>query len=143
VSGRAGVGGLLRDHQLLHDLAVRQTSSTDPTVVEVKFAYKPAYPLNYIVISFSIDMSTGDDHRHRQTTRPVRSLTDDDQQPAEGPRNFGSNFTTFRYAGHNIAYLEACATPASPGGPGTSSCSRWATLPGRDRGPPGPSTAAR
>lgn len=40
------------------DLAVRQTS-TDPTVVEVKFAYKPAYPLNYIVISFSIDMSTG------------------------------------------------------------------------------------
>lgn len=39
-------------------LAVRQTS-TDPTVIEVKFAYKPAYPLNYIVISFSIDMSTG------------------------------------------------------------------------------------
>lgn len=40
------------------DLAVRQVS-TDPTVVEVKFAYKPAYPLNYIVVSFSIDMSTG------------------------------------------------------------------------------------
>lgn len=39
-------------------LAVRQTSA-DPTVVEVKFAYKPAYPLNYIVIAFSIDMSTG------------------------------------------------------------------------------------
>jgi hypothetical protein len=39
-------------------LVVRVTSN-DPTVVEVKFAYKPAYPLNYIVISFSIDMSTG------------------------------------------------------------------------------------
>lgn len=39
-------------------LAVRQTS-VDPSVVEVKFAYKPAYPLNYIVISFSIDMNTG------------------------------------------------------------------------------------
>lgn len=39
-------------------LAVRQTS-IDPSVVEVKFAYRPAYPLNYIVISFSIDMTTG------------------------------------------------------------------------------------
>lgn len=38
-------------------LAVRQRS-TDMTVVEVKFAYKPAYPLNYIAISFSIDMTT-------------------------------------------------------------------------------------
>jgi hypothetical protein len=39
-------------------LALRQTS-TDPSVVEVKFAYKPAYPLNYITISFSIDMANG------------------------------------------------------------------------------------
>jgi hypothetical protein len=39
------------------DLVARQTG-TDPSVVEVKFAYRPAYPLNYIVISFSIDMST-------------------------------------------------------------------------------------
>lgn len=39
-------------------LTLRQTS-TDPSVVEVKFAYRPAYPLNYIVISFSIDTSTG------------------------------------------------------------------------------------
>lgn len=40
-------------------LAIRQISA-DPSVVEVKFAYRPAYPLNYIVISFSIDMSTGE-----------------------------------------------------------------------------------
>lgn len=39
-------------------LAVRQ-GTTDPTVVEVKFAYKPAYPLNFISVSFSIDMTTG------------------------------------------------------------------------------------
>lgn len=39
-------------------LGVRQVS-VDPSVVEVKFAYRPAYPLNYIMISFSIDMSTG------------------------------------------------------------------------------------
>lgn len=39
-------------------LTLRQID-IDPSVVEVKFAYKPAYPLNYIVISFSIDMSSG------------------------------------------------------------------------------------
>lgn len=39
-------------------LAVR-ISTGDPTVVEVQFAYKPAYPLNYIAISFSIDLSSG------------------------------------------------------------------------------------
>lgn len=39
-------------------LTVRQVDN-DPSVIEVKFAYKPAYPLNYIVISFSIDMSSG------------------------------------------------------------------------------------
>lgn len=40
------------------DLLARQVG-TDPSVVEVKFAYRPAYPLNYIVISFSIDPNTG------------------------------------------------------------------------------------
>ena len=39
-------------------LAVRQRVG-DPSTVEVKFAYKPAYPLNYIAVSFSIDMTTG------------------------------------------------------------------------------------
>lgn len=40
-------------------LGVRQ-ASTDPSVIEVKFAYRPAYPLNYILISFSINVTTGD-----------------------------------------------------------------------------------
>ncbi len=39
-------------------LAVRQRS-LDPTVIEVKFSYLPAYPLNYIVISFSVNVATG------------------------------------------------------------------------------------
>ncbi len=39
-------------------LAVRQRPD-DPSVVEIKFAYRPAYPLNYIAISFSIDTSIG------------------------------------------------------------------------------------
>jgi hypothetical protein len=41
------------------NLKVRQRS-VDPSVIEVKFQYKPAYPLNYIVISFSIDTTTGE-----------------------------------------------------------------------------------
>lgn len=40
-------------------LGVR-VASTDPSVIEVKFAYRPAYPLNYILISFSINVATGD-----------------------------------------------------------------------------------
>lgn len=34
-------------------------TSTNPTVVTVTFAYQPAYPLNYIQISFSVNTSTG------------------------------------------------------------------------------------
>lgn len=40
-----------------NNLAVRQ-QTVDPSVIEVKFDYKPAYPLNYIAVSFSIDMTT-------------------------------------------------------------------------------------
>jgi hypothetical protein len=40
-------------------LQVRQ-ASVDPSVIEVKFAYQPAYPLNYILISFSINVTNGD-----------------------------------------------------------------------------------
>ena len=29
-------------------------------MLEAKFQYKPSYPLNYIVISFSINTTTGD-----------------------------------------------------------------------------------
>lgn len=41
-----------------NNVQIRQ-ANVDPTVFEVQFAYRPAYPLNYIVISFSIDTSTG------------------------------------------------------------------------------------
>lgn len=39
-------------------LSVR-VSPGDPTVLEVKFAYTPAYPLNQITVSFSINTTTG------------------------------------------------------------------------------------
>jgi hypothetical protein len=40
------------------ELAARQ-SRTNPTVIEVKFQYRPAYPINYVVVAFSIDADTG------------------------------------------------------------------------------------
>jgi hypothetical protein len=40
------------------NLAVR-TNEGDPTVLDVKFAYTPAYPLNKITVSFSINTQTG------------------------------------------------------------------------------------
>ena len=50
-----------KSNNLINDysaIGVRQ-QNTDPTIVEVKFNYKPAYPLNYIVVTFSIDTTTG------------------------------------------------------------------------------------
>jgi hypothetical protein len=44
------------------NLQVRQQSLAtggDPTVIEVRFAYQPAVPLNYIVVTFSLDLTTG------------------------------------------------------------------------------------
>jgi hypothetical protein len=38
---------------------VRQQSA-NPTIIEVKFQYGPLYPMNYIVISFSINTTTGE-----------------------------------------------------------------------------------
>lgn len=43
-----------------NDLKVRQLVSS-PDVIEVRFAWKPSLPLNYIVVRFSINVSTGTD----------------------------------------------------------------------------------
>jgi len=34
-------------------------TSLDPTVIEVRFNYRPAFPVNYIKISFAIDLTSG------------------------------------------------------------------------------------
>jgi len=49
-------GGLITDYS---QLAVRQQAppSGDPTVIDVRFAYKPPWPLNYILVSFTVDTS--------------------------------------------------------------------------------------
>ena len=61
---RALVAGALSQAQQIgtiinfSNLAVRQ-SVAEPTTLEVKFAYTPAYPLNKITVSFSINTVTG------------------------------------------------------------------------------------
>jgi len=56
---QAKVQGIIVDYT---SLKVRQQSpaSGDPTVIEVKFAYRPPWPLNYILVSFTVDTATGE-----------------------------------------------------------------------------------
>lgn len=42
------------------NLQVRQASA-NPSVIEVRFAYKPSFPLNYITVTFSVDLSMSTD----------------------------------------------------------------------------------
>lgn len=42
-----------------HSLQVR-VQSLNPSTIEVRFSYKPSFPLNYILVSFAIDLSTGE-----------------------------------------------------------------------------------
>lgn len=43
------------------NLLVRQQSlpTGDPTVIECTFSYQPTYPLNYITVTFTLDLSSG------------------------------------------------------------------------------------
>ncbi|WP_157953324.1 hypothetical protein [Streptomyces sp. MH60] len=41
------------------NVQVRQLSA-DPSIIEGTFSYKPPIPMNYIVIKFAVDLSTGD-----------------------------------------------------------------------------------
>lgn len=47
--------------QAYSNLAVRQQTlpNGDPTVIECIFSYQPTYPLNYITVQFTLDLSTG------------------------------------------------------------------------------------
>jgi hypothetical protein len=42
-------------------LAVREQAppNGDPTVIEVQFAWQPTYPLNYVLVNFTVDTTTG------------------------------------------------------------------------------------
>jgi hypothetical protein len=47
---------VIRDYQ---DLKVRQME-TLPDVIEVRYAWLPAYPLNYIVVRYAVTLPSGD-----------------------------------------------------------------------------------
>lgn len=52
--------GLRRDGDIVDYSGVESRYlSLDPTTVEVRFSYRPAFPLNYVNIVFSIDLTTG------------------------------------------------------------------------------------
>jgi hypothetical protein len=62
----AAVGSVLEQLKSVGDLVDYQdiqarTLTLDPTTVEVRYSYKPAFPLNYINIAFSIDLSGDSD----------------------------------------------------------------------------------
>lgn len=59
-SAEAGLQSLVRDGLLVDyvGLAVRQLL-TNPDVIEISFGWKPAFPLNYIILTFAVSLTTG------------------------------------------------------------------------------------
>lgn len=37
-----------------------RTLTLDPTAIEVRFSYRPAFPVNYITVGFTLDLTSGD-----------------------------------------------------------------------------------
>lgn len=61
---RSTVISVLEELRLATDIVGYQNvqaaiSSFDPTVIEVRFSYRPAFPVNYVEISFSLDLTSG------------------------------------------------------------------------------------
>lgn len=61
---RSTVIGVLEELRLGDEIAAygdvqAATASLDPTVIEVRFSYRPAFPVNYVSIVFSLDLTTG------------------------------------------------------------------------------------
>jgi hypothetical protein len=59
-SAEAGLQSLVRDGLLVDyvGLSVRQLL-TNPDVIEISFGWRPAFPLNYIVLTFAVNLTTG------------------------------------------------------------------------------------
>jgi hypothetical protein len=57
--------GVLEELRLGEDIVAYSdvqaaTASFDPTVIEVRFSYRPAFPVNYIKINFSLNLTNGE-----------------------------------------------------------------------------------
>lgn len=61
---RSTVISVLEELRLANDIVAYNdvqaaTASLDPTVIEIRFSYRPAFPVNYVGIVFSLDLTTG------------------------------------------------------------------------------------
>lgn len=61
---RSTVIAVLEELRLANDIVAYNevqaaTSSLDPTIIEIRFSYRPAFPVNYVNIIFSLDLTTG------------------------------------------------------------------------------------
>jgi hypothetical protein len=59
----SAVGGVLAELLQMRDIVdytapVPRLLSLEPTTIQVKFSYRPAFPVNYIDVAFSLDMTT-------------------------------------------------------------------------------------
>lgn len=64
ITVRQAIAGTLRTLQdngeiVAFNAVQAQVDSLDPTVIGVRFNYRPAFPVNYINISFSVDLTNG------------------------------------------------------------------------------------
>ncbi len=61
---RSAIIAVLEELRLARDLVdygdvQARTKSLDPTEIEVRFSYRPAVPINFVSIGFSLDLTTG------------------------------------------------------------------------------------
>lgn len=96
-SAEAALQSLVRDGLLVDytGLAVRQLL-TNPDVLEISFGWKPAFPLNYIVLTFSISLSSGDINNNaaNANARNVTSTTQITTPNASSINDFGGPSNT-------------------------------------------------
>lgn len=62
---RSAVIGVLEELRLAQDIVdysdvQARTKSLDPTEIEVRFSYRPAFPVNYVTIGFTLDLTAPD-----------------------------------------------------------------------------------
>lgn len=61
---RSAIIGVLEELRIANDIVQysdvqARTASLDPTTIEVRFSYRPAFPVNYVNVVFALDLTTG------------------------------------------------------------------------------------
>jgi len=99
-SAEAALQSLVRDNLLVDytGLTVRQLLS-NPDVIEISFGWKPAFPLNYIVLTFAIDLTSGTVNTNTTTANinNATSTTQTSTSPTSTSTNdFGGSSNTLQ-----------------------------------------------